>query len=127
MKTTHHFLLSTVLMAVTVSLSFTLSQASAEQTKPQLMFVQTAEDLKANDKTLRLINVNPLTLYFSDRPVRIAGQVTMSAYMHEWTASAGSDNFKNDPPNATLSVYEPGNNQDVITVVEITNPVMVKT
>jgi hypothetical protein len=38
------------------------------------MFVQTSEDFKANpkDKTLRLVNVNPQTLYFSDRPKRVA-------------------------------------------------------
>ena len=32
------------------------------------MFVQTADDLKADDKTLRLTNVGKQTLYFSDRP-----------------------------------------------------------
>ncbi|MBJ7898497.1 MAG: hypothetical protein GC158_00950 [Cyanobacteria bacterium RI_101] len=78
--------------------------SSAQQI--QLMFVQTSEDFKANpkEKTLRLINVNPQTLYFSDRPQRVAGNLTMPAYFDEWTAKAGPDNFKNDPPNATLSV-----------------------
>jgi hypothetical protein len=59
-------------------------------------------------KTIRLVNVNKQTLYFSDRPNRIAGNLTMAAYMDEWTARAGKDNFANDPPNATLSVYELG-------------------
>lgn len=97
-----------------------------EQTKIQLMFVQTAEDLKVDEKTktLRLVNVNPQTLYFSDRPVRVAGNLTMAAYMDEWTAQAGSDNFSNDPPNATISIYENGSPQNTIAVVEISNPVM---
>ena len=51
--------------------------ARADENKVQLMFVQTAEDLKADGNTLRLVNVGQQTLYFSDRPVRIAGHLTM--------------------------------------------------
>jgi hypothetical protein len=93
-----------------------------EQAKAQLMFVQTADDLKADGKTLRLVNVGQQTLYFSDRPVRIAGHMTMPAYLDEWKAGAGPDNFANDPPNATLSVYEPGSKENALAVVEISHP-----
>ena len=98
----------------------------SSSSKAQLMFVQVAEDLKvdAAAKTLRLVKVNPQTLYFSDRPVRIAGHVKMADYLTEWTAKAGKDNFSKDPPNATLSVYEPGQPDNTIVVVEITNPVV---
>ncbi len=41
-----------------------------DESKIQQMFVQTAEDLKADSNTLRLVNVGQQTLYFSDRPVR---------------------------------------------------------
>jgi hypothetical protein len=90
------------------------------------MFVQSAEDLKvdAAAKTLRLVNVNQQTLYFSDRPVRIAGHLKMADYLKEWTAKAGKDNFSADPPNAALSVYEPGQPENTLVVVEITNPVV---
>src|SRR6266566_563439 len=71
--------------------------------KVQLMFVQTAEDLKADGDTLRLVNVGQQTLYFSDRPVRVAGHLTMPAYLDEWKAGEGPDNFGSDPPNATIS------------------------
>ncbi len=103
-----------------------IKQETASAQKVQLMFVQTSEDLKVNseDKTLRLVNVNPQTLYFSDRPKRVAGNLTMPAYFDEWTAKAGSDNFKNDPPNATLSVYEGNNKENTLAVIEISNPVM---
>ena len=96
----------------------------ADQDKIQLMFVQTADDFKADGKTLRLINVGQQTLYFSDRPVRIAGHLTMPAYMDEWKAGEGPDNFSSDPPNATLSVYEPGRNDNTLAVVEISHPLM---
>lgn len=95
-----------------------------DQNKIQLMFVQTADDFKADGKTLRLINVGQQTLYFSDRPVRIAGHLTMPAYMDEWKAGEGPDNFSSDPPNATLSVYESGHNDNTLAVVEISHPVM---
>jgi len=96
----------------------------ADETKVQLMFVQTAEDLNADGKTLRLVNVGQQTLYFSDRPVRIAGHLTMPAYMDEWKAGAGPDDFASDPPNATLSVYEPGSHENKMVVVEISHPVI---
>lgn len=100
-------------------------KVSANQ-KVQLMFVQTAEDLKVDPaaKTLRLVNINPQTIYFSDRPQRIAGNVTMAAYLDEWKAGEGPDNFASDPPNATLSIYEPGRQDNTLVVVEISHPVV---
>ena len=52
----------------------------------QLMFVQSAEDLRvdAATTTLRLVKVNPQTVYFSDRPKRIAGHLTMADYLKAW-------------------------------------------
>ena len=88
------------------------------------MFVQTADDLKTGGDTLRLVNVGQQTLYFSDRPVRVAGHLTMPAYMDEWKAGEGPDNFSSDPPNATLSVYESGNHENTLAVVEISHPVI---
>ena len=88
------------------------------------MFVQSADSLKADGKTLRLVNVSPQTIYFSDRPVRVAGHITLPAYLEEWTAAAGPNNFSKDPPNATLSVYEPGQAANTLTVIEISKPVV---
>jgi hypothetical protein len=96
----------------------------ADESKIQLMFVQTAEDLKADGNTLRLVNVGQQTLYFSDRPVRIAGHLTMPAYLDEWKAGEGPDNFGSDPPNATLSVYESGRHENTLAVIKISHPVI---
>jgi len=88
------------------------------------MFVQISEDVKVDPatSTFRLVKVNQQTLYFSDRPQRIAGHLKMADYLKEWTALAGKDNFGEDPPNAVLSVYEPGQPDNTVVVVEITNP-----
>jgi hypothetical protein len=125
MTTRRDFFTAVALIAaapLTSSLSW--AQTKEKQDTVQLMFVQTAEDLKADATTLRLINVGQQTLYFSDRPKRIAGHLTMPAYMEEWQAGAGPDNFASDPPNATLSVYESGQAANTLTVVEISHPVI---
>jgi hypothetical protein len=89
-----------------------------------LMFVQIADDLKVDStaQTVRLVKVAQQTLYFADRPERIAGHIKMSDYLKEWTSKAGPDNFHNNPPNATLSVFEPGKPSDTLAVMTISNP-----
>lgn len=91
-----------------------------------MMFVQSADDIKVDPGagTFRLVNVNQQTLFFSDRPQRIAGHMKMGDYLKEWTASGGKDNFGADPPNATLSIYEPGQPENTLVVVKIINPVV---
>jgi hypothetical protein len=110
--------------ALSMAACATASTTSSET--PQLMFVQSAEDLKVDPatSTFRLVKVNQQTLYFSDRPQRIAGHIKMADYLTEWTAKAGKDNFGADPPNATLSVYEPGQAENTLVVVKITTPVV---
>ena len=122
--TTRRIFMAAVALIAAVPMISIPSLARAEEEKVELMFVQTAEDLKADDKTLRLVNVGQQTLYFSDRPVRIAGHMTMPAYLDEWKAGAGANDFESDPPNATLSVYEPGHKENTLTVVEISHSVI---
>jgi hypothetical protein len=111
--------------AVVLSMAACATTSTAAAEKPQLMFVQSAEDLKvdAAKSTFRLVKVNQQTLYFSDRPQRIAGHLKMADFLKEWTAKAGKDNFGADPPNGTLSVYEPGQPDSTLVVVKLTNPV----
>ena len=117
---------ASLLAAVSLSLVACATTSTTSSGAPQLMFVQSAEDLKVDPaaSTLRLVKVNPQTVYFSDRPQRIAGHITMADYLKEWTAKAGKDNFAVDPPNATLSVYEPGQADNTLVVVKITKPVV---
>ena len=124
MNLRRNILKTALLVAAVAPLGALLSPAVAADSKVQLMFVQSAESLKADGKTLRLVNASPQTIYFTDRPVRMAGHITMSDYMKEWTAAAGPNNFSKDPPNATLSVYEPGKENNVLTVVEISQPLI---
>lgn len=112
--------------AVMFSMAMCATASATSSEAPQLMFVQSAEDLKVDPatRTFRLVKVNQQTLYFSDRPQRIAGHINLASYLQEWTSQAGKDNFKADPPNAVLSVYEPGQGDNTLAVVEIMNPVV---
>ena len=116
------FFLAAAMLSIAACATTSTPPPSTE--KPQLMFVQIAEDLKVDEtaKTLRLVKVSQQTLYFSDRPVRIAGHLKMGDFLNEWTSKPGADNFGADPPNATLSVYQPGQPDNTVAVVEIMYP-----
>ena len=114
-----------IILTSAFGLQFVLGvQVGTADEKPMFMFVHTADDVKADAAagTLRLVNVNPQTVFFSDRPERIAGHMTLTDYLTEWTK--GKDNFGEDPPNATLSVYEGGSEKNTLAIVELTNPVV---
>src|SRR5664279_652849 len=116
-----------VFLFAAVMLSTAAGQtAPATSAKTQLMFVQSAEDLKVDPakNSFRLVNVNQQTLYFSDRPQRIAGHLKMADYLAEWAKAEGPENFSSDPPNAILSVYEPGKDDNTVVVVKISHPVV---
>jgi hypothetical protein len=117
------FLLAAAMLSMAACATTPTTSSTSSET-PQLMFVQSAEDIKVDPatSTFRLVKVNQQTLYFSDRPVRIAGHMNMAAYLKEWTSKAGKDNFGGDPPNAVLSVYEPGQPDNTLVAVKITNP-----
>ena len=119
------FLLAAMVLSMAACATRTTTSATASD-KAQLMFVQIAEDVRVDPaaSTFRLVKVNQQTLYFSDRPQRIAGHLSMSDYLKEWTTQAGKDNFKADPPNAVLSVYEPGQGDNTLAAVKIMNPVV---
>jgi len=92
-------------------------RAGQPATKVELLFVQNATSGSFDGKTLTLKGVGP-TLYFSDRPERITGQLRTSEFVGHWTK--GSDSFASNPPNATLSVF--GAKEVSSTVVVLTNP-----
>jgi hypothetical protein len=60
--------------------------------------------------------VGPTVIYFCDRPVRLAGHLSLEEFLASWTK--GRDTFTEDPPNAVLSVTDGDKFMDV--VVELT-------
>jgi hypothetical protein len=82
------------------------------------LFVQTAKgmtfDKSANKLTLE--GISPVTLFFSDRPERIAGNMKTAAFVPFW--STGKDSFLKDPPNADVSILEGDKLRQVVAVLQ---------
>lgn len=81
------------------------------------LFVQTAAGMTydAAAKRLTLTGVSPVTLFFADRPERIAGHMHTARFVPFW--SEGKDSFLSDPPNADLSILEGDALRQVVVVL----------
>ncbi len=92
--------------------------ARAEGDMADFLFVQTADSMtfdKATSK-LTLEGVSGSTLFFSDRPERVAGNMKTAAFVPFW--SKGKDSFLSDPPNADLSILEGTELKQVVLVLQ---------
>ena len=108
--------------AVGLASAMTLARgaAAADAKSADFLFVQTAKGMAfdADQNRLTLRGVSPVTLFFSDRPERIAGNMKTADFVPFW--SEGKDSFLSDPPNADVSILEDGALRQ--TVVELTDP-----
>jgi len=108
--------------------ALTVAPTAAQQSvmqKINLLFVQNSTGMQYDKAkgTLRLKNIAASTLFFTDRPVRMAGHYhTRDEFLPLWTE--GPDSFAKNPPNATLSILEVGNPDLVNAVVTLRNPRM---
>lgn len=96
-------------------------EAPTKEQKLELLFVQNATSGTFDGKTLTLEGMGP-TIFFSDRPERVTGQVLTQEFISHWGKSK-DNNFDVDPPNATLSIF--GKDKVTSAVVELRNPKLV--
>ncbi len=75
------------------------------------LFVISGTSGSLEGDTLTLKGV-PNVIYFSDRPARKAGHMSLSEFVEMW--NKGSDSYKADPPNATLSVLTKDGAKNVV-------------
>jgi hypothetical protein len=87
--------------------------------KVEMLFVQSAKSATVSNGKLTLRGVSPTTVFFSDRPERIAGHMTTDEMVPLW--SEGTDSFMKDPPNATLSSFKKDGTVANV-VLELKNP-----
>ena len=86
------------------------------------MFVINFDSGSYKDGKLRLNgNGTSNVIYFTDRPDRESGHMSVKKFKSIWTK--GINSFKSDPPNATLSVIEKG--KDSNSIMTISNPVVI--
>ncbi len=95
--------------------------AFAQDKSADFLFVQNAQSMTYASGKLTLKGVSPVTVFFSDRPERIAGNMATRVFVPFW--SDGKDSFAKDNPNANLSVLEEGKAVADI-VVTLANPVL---
>jgi hypothetical protein len=95
------------------------SPATAQSKTPEVQFVQAAKSVSFKDGVLTLKDAAPMTVFFSDRPERLTGEIRNDLFAKLW--SEGKNSFKNDPPNAALSVFNPAGQPTQATIV-LSNP-----
>ena len=123
MTTRRIFIAAAALLTLVVPLQPALAEDAAKAAKQaDFLFVQTARGMSFDTATrkLTLHDVSPVTLFFSDRPDRIAGNMKTTAFVPFW--STGKDSFLSDPPNADISILEGKSLRQV--VVELQAPVL---
>lgn len=113
---------ATAALTLALVLTGAFLATAAEEKKADFLFVQSAKTMKFDPATnkLTLEDVSPVTLFFTDRPERVAGNMKTTAFLPFW--SEGKDSFKSDPPNADVSIIDGKTLKQ--TVVELQDPVL---
>ncbi len=118
--TTRNIQRRSILMSAALALPvLQVAAARAEEAKEaDFLFVQTAKGMtfdKASSK-LTLVDVSPITVMFTDRPERVAGNMKTARFVPFW--SEGKDSFLKDPPNADISIVEGDSMRQVVATLE---------
>jgi len=116
---TRRTFIAAALAVPAMPLGSVMAQAVKEETKQaDFLFVQTAKGMTFDKSTnkLTLEGISSTTLFFSDRPERIAGNMKTTAFVPFW--SKGKDSFLSDPPNADISIVEGDKLRQVVTVLQ---------
>ena len=112
------------ILSICLVLLFAATTAGADHViddsvNPQFLLVLSAESGSFDGETLTLTGV-PSVVYFSDRPYRIAGHMSIQEFVELW--GEGTDSYAMDPPNATLSILDNnGNNNIVFELIDFQN------
>jgi hypothetical protein len=98
--------------------------------KVELLLLQQSESGKLtpdennpNSYTLTLTDLSDRIILFTDRPNRSAGSIAQDEYIQKFWETSTENSFKQDPPNAVLTSYDPNTNQVSTIVLELQKPV----
>ncbi len=79
--------------------------------EPSYLFVISGTSGSLDGDTLTLNGV-PNVVYFTERPDRVAGHLSLEKFVESW--NKGKDRIKADPPNATLSMLNKDGAKNVV-------------
>lgn len=117
MSTRREFIRSAALVAAGLPLAAVAQAPKEGSGNAQYLFVQNGKGMtfdKAKGR-LTLKGVSPVTVFFSDRPERISGNMPTASFLPLW--KDGKDSFEKDPPNATVSIFTAGKVTDAVVVL----------
>jgi hypothetical protein len=109
-----------VLTAIGVLALYPVARLATAQTKPSFLFVQSARMIDYKDGVMTLHGVPAQTMFFTDRPNRVVGNVPTDKFVARWTTDTGPNGFATVPPNAAVTVFQPDGAKTAI--VELSNP-----
>jgi hypothetical protein len=109
-----------VLTAIGVLALSPVARLATAQTKPSFLFVQSAKMIDYKDGVMTLHGVPAQTMFFTDRPNRVVGNVPTDKFVARWTTDTGPNGFATVPPNAAVTVFQPDGAKTAI--VELSNP-----
>ncbi len=112
---TRRAFVAAALMAQLAPLRSAVAQTPKTDENVTLLFVQSAKGMAYQNGKLTLKGVSPATVYFSDRPKRLAGHMDTKEFVPFW--SEGKDSFLKDPPNATVSIFSASGVKNVVVVL----------
>ena len=98
------FCIAILALAVLIGINSGITRAEQvidSSKDPDTLMVISGKSGDYKNDTLTLTGV-PNVVYFSDRPGRVSGHVSVSDFEKAWLDK--SNNFAQDPPNAVLSV-----------------------
>jgi hypothetical protein len=111
---------ASVIAAMSIVAVCAIAKLATAQTSPSLLFVQTAQKIDYKDGVMTLYDVPPQTMFFTDRPNRVVGNLPTSSFVAKWTTDKGPNGFASDPPNAAVTVFQPDGPKTAI--VELSKP-----
>ncbi len=106
-----------ILIAMILSMGALFAQAEHvidDSKNPQYLFSIASMSGVIEGDTFTLKGV-PLVVYFSDRPVRVSGHITLEDFVALW--DKGEDNFKANPPNAELAIYNENGDRHAVLII----------
>jgi hypothetical protein len=91
---------SVIVLLAVVFFTISAFAEEAEENACEMLFVQDAKATSFDGRRLTLKGTKPHIIFFCDRPVRTAGNLTRDAFMK--LVSEGVDIFAVNPPNAAV-------------------------
>ena len=109
-----------LMTAITVLALYPAARLAIAQAKPSFLFVQSAKKIDYKDGVMTLYDVPKQTMFFTDRPNRVVGNLPTDKFVARWTTDTSPGGFASNPPNAAVTVFQPDGAKTAI--VELSNP-----